>query len=111
MNVINKQDITHNDVQVLGNEINSHVILDSDGYIYAAVPYSKGWKVFVNGKRQDILKANDAFMAIALPAGEYDVRFKYRTPYLIPGLFVTCISLSIFWAMSVNKQKVPKSKL
>ena len=103
IDIINKQEIACNDVQVFGNEINSHIILDSDGYVYAAVPYSKGWEVFVNGKRQEILKANDAFMAIALPAGEYDVRFKYCTPYLIPGLFITCVSLCMLYGLCLLK--------
>ena len=62
-----------------------------------------GWEVFVNGKRQEILKANDAFMAIALPAGEYDVRFKYCTPYLIPGLFITCVSLCMLYGLCLLK--------
>ena len=57
----------------------------------------------MDGKQQDILKVNDAFMAIPLPAGEYEILFKYRTPYLIPGLLVTCISLWIVYGSHLIK--------
>lgn len=102
-NAIKNLPIADSDVRVSDNEISGHITLEQDGYLYMAVPYSKGWRAFVDGKQQDILKVNDAFMAIPLPAGEYEILFKYRTPYLIPGLLVTCISLWIVYGSHLIK--------
>lgn len=108
MNAIEELNVKGNDVKVSGNKIDAHITLNSDGYLYAAVPYSKGWKVLVNGKRQEVLRANDAFMAVSLPEGEYDIQFKYCTPNLIQGLFITFISLCILYGMYLKDKQMVK---
>lgn len=105
INAIENLKVKDNDIKVFGNEINARIILDSDGYLYTSVPYSKGWTAFVNGEKQDILKANDAFMALSLPAGKYNVQFKYCTPYLIPGMITTIFSLCILCGMYLRDKR------
>ena len=105
INAIENLKVKDNDIKVFGNEINARTILDSDGYLYTSAPYSKGLTAFVNGEKQDILKANDAFMAVSLPAGKYDVQFKYCTPYLIPGVITARLSLCILFGMYLRDKR------
>jgi hypothetical protein len=40
--------------------------------------YYPGWYVYVNDEEQDLLRVNDVFKGVALPAGEHTVRFEFR---------------------------------
>jgi hypothetical protein len=45
--------------------------------------YFTGWYVFVDGKKQELLKSNFAHMAVLVPSGEHTVRFEYKNPLVI----------------------------
>jgi uncharacterized membrane protein YfhO len=88
------------------NEVKAHINLPSSKLIFISIPYSKGWDAFLNGKQVNILKANIAFMAIPAEAGEYELKLKYRTPYLLEGLSITIISLIIVYILYYFKYRI-----
>jgi uncharacterized membrane protein YfhO len=45
-----------------------------------------GWKAAVDGKEVPILRANDAFKAIVVPAGSSEVRFTFSSARITVGL-------------------------
>lgn len=47
------------------------------GLLFLSDNYYPGWQAFVNGKPTEILRANYTFRAVIIPAGEYQVVFKY----------------------------------
>ena len=64
--------------------------------VFFSVPYDKGWSATVNGRPAEIEKVNVGFMAVAVPAGESEIRFNYTTPGLDTGIYVSLISLIVF---------------
>ena len=83
------------DMEVSTNKISADIILPFNQYLYFSVPYSKGWRAYVNGKKTDLLEANDAFMAIQLEKGEYHIELYYRTSGLLLGAIISFFSLGI----------------
>lgn len=71
---------------------------DNDRYIVLPIPYEKGWKADVNGKREDVLQANYSFMAIPIHDGENDINLSYLPPYF---LVTSAISLSSLIGLSI----------
>jgi hypothetical protein len=61
------------------------VAAQCDGYLVFSDPYYPGWQVSVDGKMVPILRANYAFSAVFLPAGEHDVTRRYRPVSLLIG--------------------------
>lgn len=57
-----------------------------------------GWRAWVDGEEVEILKANDAFKAVVVPAGTHQVFFRYQSNSTVTG-FV--LSLATFFVLLV----------
>jgi len=61
---------------------NTEVIINAkitnDGFLVLNDTYYPGWKCFVDGKEEKILRANYLFRAVALKKGNHKVRFIYK---------------------------------
>jgi hypothetical protein len=70
------------------------------GEIY--YPPSKGWNLYVDGKKQDLafIKANYAIRAARIPAGEYQVEMRFEPKSFYTGKTIALIcSLLVFLAL------------
>jgi hypothetical protein len=73
--------------------------------------YFTGWNVFVNGKKQDLLKSNFTHMTVLVPPGENTVLFEYKNPVIIfafgfsYALFFTLIGFAIFYCIKNHPEK------
>lgn len=65
------------------------VTRDKKSLVFFSVPYDKGWSASVNGKKVEIERVNCGFMAVAVDAGESQIRFDYRNTFLDTGIAVT----------------------
>lgn len=54
------------DVKYTTNKFEYNVKLEENENVFISIPYSKGWKAYVNGEKKDIIKVDDAFMALKL---------------------------------------------
>lgn len=64
------------------------------GYLYLADQHAPGWEASVNGTTAEILRANHAFRAVAVPAGRSTVSFRYRPRSLLVGAALTLLTLA-----------------
>lgn len=67
-----------------------------DGIILYTVPYDKGWKATSNGKKLEIIEADNGFMAVKVNKGENDIKFDYFPYGLKEGLIISGIALVIY---------------
>ena len=67
------------------NHITGHVSVDHESILFLSIPYDSGWSVKANGVEQEVLIADGAFLAVDLPAGEYEIELSYMTPGLLLG--------------------------
>ncbi len=77
------------------NLIQGDITVSSPRYLCFSVPYSKGWKAYVDGEKVETMKANIMYMAIMLEPGYHQVRLEYCTPGLKTGLLISIICLGI----------------
>jgi hypothetical protein len=54
--------------------------------------YYPDWKVFVDGKRETLLRADHLLRAVAVPAGHHTVLFKFESGAFRAGLWVSIVS-------------------
>ena len=55
--------------------------------------YFPGWQVRVDGRAAKLLRADEALLAVALPAGTHTVEFFYLPPLLIASAALSILAL------------------
>lgn len=55
--------------------------------------WAPGWKAFVDGVEQPVLRVNYGFRGVVVPEGRHRVIFLYRPRMFLAGLFISSISL------------------
>jgi hypothetical protein len=65
---------------------------EADGYLFLSDPFYPGWRAEIDGTPAEILRANYAFRAIALPAGSHRVTMTFQPATWTVGLGVSVLA-------------------
>ena len=72
------------------------------GTLLVQLPYSHGFRAFVDGKETEIVLADGGFMALNVDGGSHDIEFKYRTPAYGAGVITSIVSAGIVTALAAT---------
>jgi len=69
-----------------------------------------GWKVYVDGKKRDILEVNYAFRGVCLEAGDHTVDFRFQPDLVILGSIIGLLAsiVCIFLIIGSYKNRIYK---
>lgn len=93
--VAKRAEYSMEDLEIKNNHISGTIDLPSDKILCFAIPYSKGFKAWVDGIKVPVLQANTMFMALELEAGQHQIRMEYSTPYLRTGFIISLASIMV----------------
>ncbi len=65
-------------VSYMPNVVKITVASNNTGILFLSDTYYPGWEATVNGKREEVLRADYAFRAVRIPAGKSIVIFRYK---------------------------------
>lgn len=74
------------------NIISGDITLPSEKYVCINVPYSEGWKAYINGEETELYKANGMYMAVYVKEGENHIELVYHNRGLRPGFAISGIT-------------------
>ncbi|PYQ16308.1 MAG: hypothetical protein DMF79_18775, partial [Acidobacteria bacterium] len=77
------------------DRVRLHARLRSPGYVVLVDTYDPGWRARIDGVAAPVLRANETFRAVALPAGEHNVEMIYRPPSVLRGLAITAAAVGL----------------
>lgn len=88
------------------NRLKLKIKAEKDCILVLSDTYLPGWKVFIDKRREEILRANYNFRAVPIKAGVHDVEFIYapfsfRLGMAITSLGIFCLLFGLFF----NKRK------
>lgn len=63
--------------------------------VFSEVYYPKGWNVYVDGNKTDLLRADYILRAMIVPAGEHTITFEFKPESYYLGARVSAISSSL----------------
>ncbi|BCJ95790.1 hypothetical protein acsn021_33590 [Anaerocolumna cellulosilytica] len=84
------------EVRLGNNTVSGKIDIVKDSLLYFSIPYSKGWKAYVNHEEQRLLPANIMYMALPLHKGTYNIELIYTTPYLKAGAVISAAGWCLF---------------
>jgi hypothetical protein len=93
-------------LQDSANAVTIRAALDADGWLVVADTFYPGWQATLDGQPVEILRANHAFRAVALPPGEHIVTFHYAPPVFAVGAAISLLSLAGWLAAWVARRLV-----
>ena len=77
------------DVQVSDNRISGRITTGGSRVLQLSVPYSTGWKIYVDGEEADAFPSSIAYTGIYLDEGEHEIVAVYTSPWIVPGAILT----------------------
>ena len=78
-----------------GNAITIRASSPQAGVLILSDSFYPGWQALVDGVPTEIRIANEAFRAIAFPAGTHAIEFRYQPSSVLSGLIVSLASLAV----------------
>lgn len=87
---------TLENISVESNHITGTIQADQDEILQISVPYSKGYTVYIDGKKTESFSSGVAYLGVKVAKGNHSVEIRYRTPLLLPGFIVTMIGTVMF---------------
>ncbi len=90
-----KQDVLAK-VKLGTNTVSGEISLDKPKLLVLSIPYSKGWRAFIDGVPTKLYQANTMYMALDLDAGSHTVKLTYCTPLLREGGWISVICILLF---------------
>lgn len=90
--------------------IEGEVQASEAGLLFMSIPFSKGWKVKVDGNSVDAVETNYSFIGIPLKKGSHEIELKYTTPYLKEGLMISLATITGYIWISLRMRRKQRSQ-
>ena len=87
------------------NYVKGNIDISNNGILQISTSYSDGWKVYIDGKKQEIIKVNEAFVGTIIEKGKHYIEFEYKTPYLNYGIILSIIGIIAFALITVSEKR------
>lgn len=73
-----------------------NITLEKDKILCLSIPYGNGWSATVDGEQAQLLRANEAYMALPLRAGSHRIELRYEMPGVRVGACVSAVGIALF---------------
>ena len=76
-----------------GDKIVGSIDVKSDGYFVMSIPYDKGFKAYVDGKKVLVDEINSIFLGFPIDKGKHDITITYEAPLKNIGLVISLFGI------------------
>ena len=97
-------EVSLSDVKNNGS-VSGTVTCAADGEILTSIPDGGGWRVWVDGRRVQTVRALGTFISIPVSQGDHTITMKYSPPGTVTGAVVSSAALITLIAIKVVKKK------
>ena len=83
--------------------ITGTITTEEGGLLFLTLPYSEGFKAYVDGKETEIIPVRDALMSVKLTPGTHEVSIYYTLREFDTGVIISVVSLVILAVLTFGK--------
>jgi len=76
-----------------------------DGLLYTSIPADKHWSAYVDGVKREIVRIDNAMIAVSLDKGHHEIEFRYLNTNFMVGSIVSLASLALFIVLAVMETR------
>lgn len=80
-----------------------------DSTVLTTIPYSTGWKIWVDGQEVETYKILDSLLGFTISKGTHRIEYRYTTPFLLEGSLVSLASLLLLILILYKRKKTDAS--
>lgn len=94
------------------SDSNNSIVIDADtlkpGFLFLRDAFNEGWSAKIAGNQAAILRADHAFMAVAIPAGKSRIEFSFWPKGFTAGLIISALSLLALLSLPIccNRRQI-----
>lgn len=92
-------------IKLNNNSVSGNLDLDENCLLTFSIPYSIGWKAYIDGQPAKIMKANVMNMAVEVPKGPHEIKLCYESPGLRLGIALLIISGAVILLLEILKKR------
>lgn len=92
-------------IQINTNQVIGDISLDTDKFVCLSIPYSEGWKIYVDGHEEKLYRANTMYMGVFLEEGIHHIELRYTTPFIKIGGIISGLGIVGFIIIIVCEKK------
>ncbi|MCR5544469.1 MAG: YfhO family protein [Eubacterium sp.] len=99
--------------EVTDNTVKGKINLEEGQIIFTSIPYDEGWKVYIDGEKQDPEELDiicGGLLGIWAEPGTHEIYLKYVPPGRILGIIITIISWMIYVVITFYYVRYTKKK-
>jgi uncharacterized membrane protein YfhO len=74
--------------------IDGRITVEGEKTMLATISYNEGWRAYIDGEKAETRPALDTFLSVSIPAGTHDIRLVFTPVWFIPGIAVSCITVT-----------------
>lgn len=103
--IISQQQLEN--ISVTGNKISGITNYDQAGYTLITIPYSNGFKAYIDGNEVEIEDFCNAFIAVKTPAGKHQLELVYIPYGFIPSVIASsiCMLFTLLWFVCNSRRR------
>ena len=89
------------DVKLGKDRITGKIAVSGDRVLQIAVPYSDGWRAWVDGEEKPVFRCGGMYMGLEIGAGSHEIEMRYATPGLKAGAIISLAAALAAVALSI----------
>ncbi|WP_022753267.1 YfhO family protein [Butyrivibrio fibrisolvens] len=89
------------DISIDNNSVSGTVDNDIDVMMLYSIPYSQGWKAYIDGIETDLYRSDYGLMSAYVPKGHHDIILRYRSPGIFIGGIMSILGMIMFIALEI----------
>lgn len=88
------------------NRLSGIVNADQNAVLFLSIPYSKGWKAYIDGEKAETFPVHSAYTGVFIPEGSHEIQLRYLPEGFITGLGISLMSLIglLSWRVYFSKR-------
>ena len=104
-------EISQNPSSFVSSRVTGEITVSENKLLCLTVPYSEGWKAYVDGQPASLEKVNLMFSGIWLTPGNHTIELRYETPGLFYGICISAAGLILFLLWAILSRHAFRKKL